>query len=105
LKQHKEFQYVYNKGKNAHSNSVVLFYLPANGVKRVGFTATKKIGNAVVRNRSKRRFRALFSEFSSLLNDGTYIFVAKVALKETSYLSLQNDFKKVLTKAGVLRND
>lgn len=84
---------------------MVLFYLPASGVKRVGFTATKKIGNAVVRNRSKRRFRALFSDFSSHLNDGTYIFVAKVALQETSYLSLQNDFKKVLTKAGVLRND
>ncbi|MDD2356490.1 MAG: ribonuclease P protein component [Thiovulaceae bacterium] len=105
MKQHKEFQYVYNKGKNAHSNSVVLFYLPAKGVKRVGFTATKKIGNAVVRNRSKRRFRALFSEFSSYLNDGTYIFVAKVALQETSYLSLQNDFKKVFIKAGALRND
>ena len=105
MKRHKEFQYIYNKGKNAHSNSVVLFYLPAHGVKRVGFTATKKIGNAVVRNRSKRRFRALFSEFSSLLNDGTYIFVAKVALAETSYLSLQNDFKKVLKKAGSLRND
>ena len=104
MKQHKEFQYIYNKGKNAHSNSVVLFYLAANGVKKVGFTATKKIGNAVVRNRSKRRFRALFSEFSPLLNDGTYIFVAKVALSETSYLSLKNDFKKVLTKAGVLHN-
>ena len=105
MKQHKEFQYIYNKGKNTHSNSVVLFYLPADGVKRVGFTATKKIGNAVVRNRSKRRFRALFSEFSSLLNDGTYIFVAKVALQETSYLLLKNDFKKVLTKAGALHND
>jgi len=104
LKQHKEFQYVYNKGKNAHSSSVVLFYLQANGVKRVGFTATKKVGNAVIRNRSKRRFRALFSEYSPLLNDGTYIFVAKVALQETSYLSLKNDFKKVLAKAGALRN-
>jgi len=105
LKQHKEFQYIYNKGKNAHSNSVVLFYLPANGIKKVGFTATKKIGNAVVRNRSKRRFRALFNEFASSLNDGTYIFVAKAALAETSYNSLKNDFKKVLMKAGSLHND
>ena len=29
---------------------------------RVGFTVTKKIGNAVVRNRMKRRFRALARE-------------------------------------------
>ena len=30
--------------------------------KRVGFTVTKKIGGAVVRNRIKRRFRALARE-------------------------------------------
>ena len=30
--------------------------------KRVGFTVTKKIGNAVIRNRMKRRFRALAHE-------------------------------------------
>ena len=32
---------------------------------RVGFTATKKIGNAVVRNRMKRRLRALAREFAT----------------------------------------
>lgn len=34
----------------------------ADPAKRVGFTVTKKIGNAVVRNRMKRRFRALARE-------------------------------------------
>ena len=33
-----------------------------DGTMRVGFTVTKKIGNAVVRNRMKRRFRALARE-------------------------------------------
>lgn len=33
---------------------------------RVGFTVTKKIGGAVVRNRMKRRFRALAREILSL---------------------------------------
>lgn len=105
MKRHKEFQYIYNKGKNAHSNSVVLFYLPNDGIKKVGFTATKKIGNAVVRNRSKRRFRALFQQFASILQDGNYIFVAKAALQETDFQSLQNDFKKILKRAGALKND
>lgn len=103
MKRHREFQYIYNKGKNTHSNSVVLFYLPSDGIKKVGFTATKKIGNAVIRNRSKRRFRALFQQFSPMLQDGTYIFVAKAALSETDFLSLQNDFKKILKRAGALK--
>jgi len=65
----------------------------------VGFTATKKLGNAVKRNRAKRRMRALFREYSHSLKDGTYIFVAKAGLFDASYETMQNDFKKVLTRA------
>ncbi|MBN2815310.1 MAG: ribonuclease P protein component [Campylobacterales bacterium] len=99
LKLHREFQYVYNKGKNQHSNSVVLFFLPQNGVSKVGFTATKKLGNAVKRNRAKRRMRALFCEYSDSLKNGSYVFVAKVGLFDSSYEDLQQDFKKVLKNA------
>ncbi|SFV58477.1 Ribonuclease P protein component [hydrothermal vent metagenome] len=65
----------------------------------MGFTATKKLGNAVRRNRAKRRMRALFREHSDSLKDGIYIFVAKVGLFERSYKELQHDFQKVLTRA------
>ncbi|MEA2073957.1 MAG: ribonuclease P protein component [Campylobacterota bacterium] len=99
LKLHKEFQYVYNKGKNQHSNSVVLFFLPQNGIHKVGFTATKKLGNAVKRNRAKRRLRAIFREHSPQLKDGSYVFVAKVGLFDSSHEKLTKDFKKVLTNA------
>ena len=79
--------------------SVVLFFLPQQGIHKVGFTATKKLGNAVKRNRAKRRMRALFREHSDSLKDGTYIFVAKIGLFERSYEEFQHDFKKVLTRA------
>ncbi len=77
----------------------MLFFLPQNGIHKVGFTATKKIGNAVKRNRAKRRLRALFCEYSNSLKDGTYIFVAKQSLNETSHDNLTKDFKKIITKA------
>ena len=99
MKLHKEFQYVYNKGKNQHSHAVVLFFLPQSGVRKVGFTATKKLGNAVKRNRAKRRLRALFCEYSNLLKDGTYIFVAKVGIFDASFEKLSNDFEKILSRA------
>lgn len=102
MKLHKEFQYVYNKGKNQHSNSVVLFFLPQKGVRKVGFTATKKLGNAVKRNRAKRRLRALFCEYSDSLKDGTYIFVAKSAIFDAPFSKLTSDFNKVLTRAKTL---
>jgi ribonuclease P protein component len=78
---------------------VVLFYLPQQNIHKVGFTATKKLGNAVKRNRAKRRMRAIFREYSSTLKDGSYVFVAKVGLFDTSHENLLKDFKKVLKNA------
>ena len=105
MKLHKQFQYIYNKGKSQHSSNVVLFFLPQDGIKKIGFTATKKVGNAVYRNRAKRRLRALFLENSSLLKDGTYIFVAKQSLVESSHEQLINDFKKVTKRSQAFKEN
>jgi len=71
-------------------------------VKKIGFTATKKIGNAVVRNRSKRRLRSLFVEYSPSLQDGYYVFVAKSTTSKIPAKDLQKDFEKVLSRAKSL---
>ena len=105
LKTNAEFQFVYKRGRNAHAHSLVLFYLPKKGENKFGFTASKKVGNAVERNRSKRRLRALFGEFCSQLQDGNYVFVAKASINRTSYEALKRDFKHVLTRMGGLADD
>ncbi len=76
-----------------------MFFLPQTGVHKVGFTATKKLGNAVKRNRAKRRLRALFCEYSNSLKDGTYIFVAKAGIFDAPFEKLSNDFNKILSRA------
>jgi len=43
--------------------------------------------------------RAIFREYSTNLKDGSYVFVAKVGLFDTTPQKLQNDFIKVLTNA------
>lgn len=88
-----------------HSRSLVLFYLPQKGVRKYGFTASKKVGNAVVRNRSKRRLRAIFAEECHRLKDGSYVLVAKEALASTSYEQLKSDFIKILKHAGSIKDD
>ena len=81
---------------------MVLFFLPQKNIKKIGFTATKKIGNAVCRNRAKRKMRALFLENSKDLKDGTYIFVAKIAINDIKHEKFENDFNKVLNRLKVL---
>lgn len=64
--------------------------------KKVGFTATKKIGNAVTRNRSKRRLRAMFMEFAPHLANGSYVFVAKQNTATMPFDRLRAEFEKSL---------
>ncbi|MGN1063086.1 MAG: ribonuclease P protein component, partial [Alphaproteobacteria bacterium] len=58
LKKHRQFVDVANKGQKLVSSGLILLYMPnETGEVRVGFTVTKKLGNAVVRNRIRRRLR------------------------------------------------
>ena len=82
---------------------MVLFYLPHDTIRKVGFTATKKIGNAVKRNRAKRRLRAQFVQHTFNLQNGTYIFVAKTVTPNVEHSQLTGDFLKLIKQAKAFR--
>lgn len=58
LKKNKDYKNVYNRGKSVADRHLVIYFL-ANNTEycRLGFTVSKKIGNAVKRNRIRRLFR------------------------------------------------
>ena len=67
---------------------------------RIGFTASKKIGNAVLRSRAKRRLRAIAREvLASLARPGwDYVLVARPeATVSRTYADLCNDLEAALT--------
>ena len=68
---------------------------------RVGFTASRKVGSAVRRNRAKRRLRAAAAEILPLLGrEGhDYVLVAKVATLSRPYAALVADLTKALMSA------
>jgi ribonuclease P protein component len=91
---------VYKSAKSSHSKSCVIFVLKKSGIKKIGFTASKKVGNAVHRNSAKRRLRAIFSELKNDLGDGFFIFVAKDNIKNTTYEDLRSDVQKSIKRLG-----
>ena len=65
---------------------------------RIGFTASKKIGNAVCRNRAKRRLRALAT--SALLPasrpNTDYVLIARHSILRASFAQLEADLRSAM---------
>lgn len=97
LKKNIDFQRVYSK-RNINGNRNITVFFKKNNIKnkRVGFTITKKLGNAVTRNKMKRRLREIYRSNFNLLKDGyDYVFVMKKSSVGLSYSELEKSFKHV----------
>jgi len=68
---------------------------------RIGFTASKKIGNAVIRNRAKRRLRAAASQLLPLLGrpGHDYVLVARGTAAARPFPALLSDITTALKAA------
>lgn len=104
LKSPQEFSLVYRRGNPRFGRYVVVSALPTDReVSRVGFAVSKKVGNAVVRNRIKRRLRAIFAELEPFVAAG-YDFVvgAKRSSPEAKFCQLKQDVCRVMEGSGFL---
>jgi ribonuclease P protein component len=69
--------------------------------KRIGFTVTKKIGNAVVRNRMKRRFRALARDViaSQGIAGADHVLIGRAGGIDRDFSVLGADLSRALDRA------
>lgn len=76
-----------------------------DGARRIGITVTKKIGNAVVRNRVKRRFRALAAELlpRAGVEGADHVLIARAAGVERPFDQLRAELASALTKLAIHR--
>ena len=104
LKHRVEFGQVIKHGRTVGDRNLVLFILSTeNSENKVGFTAQRKAGSAVKRNRIKRRLRALHRHFEEqLVSCGNIIWLGKVGVLQADWDALVKSGRKLLTKAGCL---
>ena len=107
LKKRKEFVLSNKFAKKIFSKNLIIQKYTNSDDKdaslKFGFTATKKIGNAVSRNRAKRRMRSLVSRFikenvTYLDNKSSYVLVAKSSLNKALFIDLYSEIQQCLNK-------
>lgn len=105
LKKNTEFKKVYAKGSSMANRYLVLFMMQ-NGLtfNRVGFSASKKVGKSVVRNRVRRLMKESFRSVEGKLKPGyDLVFIARVNSKEASYIEIEKAMMHLFKKSKLLK--
>ena len=100
LRSNGDFRSVYKKG-DGYFNRNFTFIVKKNNLpgSRVGFSITKKFGNAVTRNKMKRRLKEIFRlNFDSLIQGYDIVVIPKQNTKELSYEELEKSCMHLIRK-------
>jgi ribonuclease P protein component len=94
IRKKKDFLFIYRKGHRYRGKYFTLIYLANNLVfPRMGVVASKKVGNAVQRNRVKRWMRELFRRNKGLLKAPIDILiVAKKEVQDVSWPMISKEY-------------
>jgi ribonuclease P protein component len=100
-----EFDQVRKEGRSERGTLLVLGVLPAQDRHRLraGFVTSKRIGGAVVRNRVRRRLRAIVREHQrDLRGDLWIVTIARPKSAQATYGQLEDEWLRLAKRASIL---
>ena len=103
LKLNHIFQRLYRT--DGQANSMLVLYARRNrtGKNRVGITVGKKLGHAVVRNRTRRRLREVYRLNEAQFQAGwDIVVVARTRAVDAPFPQLTRSYLSLAKKAGIL---
>ena len=105
LKKNQDFQTVYRGGKS-YANKYLVMYVMDSGLEdtRIGISASKKVGNSVVRHRFARLVRESFRLNKDILEEGKdIIVVARAAAKDKNFDKIESAFLHLCGLHNILK--
>ncbi|MBE6036161.1 MAG: ribonuclease P protein component [Clostridiales bacterium] len=104
LRNKKDFTALYNKGKSVGGRYVVIFYRK-NGLSfsRKAFLASKKVGNAVKRNRARRLMKESCRMLEGSFKSGyDLIFIARNTINNTKCADVKKSIEAAMKRVDLL---
>jgi len=114
LRKNFEFKIVYRRGKSVANELLVMYILKnkrnkdkeMNSYNRLGVSISKKVGNSVVRSRSKRLISESFRlNYDYILKGYDFIFIARNPIVDKNYFDVEKAMINLIKKAGLYINE
>ena len=104
LKKNGYFRRAYARGKSFTDPALVTYVIKNGaGIRRIGITTGRKLGNAVERNRCKRVIKAAYAELDGRLKNGyDIVFVARHRTVYKKSTEIKKIMEKQFKSAGIL---
>jgi ribonuclease P protein component len=103
IRRRPDFERVYNDGARINGRFLTLFVLTTSRpTPRFGVAATRKLGNAVERNRAKRLAREIFRRHK-IVGGYDIVVVARREMLDAPFSSLEADYDRALERRGTAR--
>ncbi|HWQ71354.1 MAG TPA: ribonuclease P protein component [Desulfitobacteriaceae bacterium] len=106
LKKKSEFKRIFETGKSFPGKYTVLVILKGSTKKKIGFIASKKVGNAVARNRARRLMREVIRlNLAQIVEGAQIVCIARATIKGASYPDVEKSILQSLKRSRMIENE
>ena len=100
VKNNRDFDKIIKTGKRLKNKHYIIYYKENNlNYNRFGISVSKKLGNAVFRNKYKRKIRSIVDNYQKTIeNNFDYVIIMRREMINLSFKEMEESFRKIMNE-------